>query len=107
MQCVNCLSKEAKLRGVRGWQWLWSPLVVELHCDRCLSNFYFPTIAWAAHRVMELYEDAAAPSEGGTERKPASGGGGARRVGWSAHTPRSDGGASPSGADAPDGSSPT
>lgn len=63
MQCVNCLSKDAHLRGIHGMQWVLSPLVVELHCDRCLSNFYFPTFAWVANRLMELTDEDAAMEE--------------------------------------------
>jgi hypothetical protein len=64
MKCINCLSRDAHLRGIHGWQWLWSPLFVEIHCERCLHDFYFPTIAWGIGRIKELTDDGAMPDDG-------------------------------------------
>jgi hypothetical protein len=44
MRCVCCLSGEARCRWPRGGEWFWIPLALPLHCNRCLSNFYLPTL---------------------------------------------------------------
>jgi hypothetical protein len=43
MKCVECLSKNARRRKLEGWEWIFSPLVVPVTCNRCLRWYYYPT----------------------------------------------------------------
>lgn len=44
MECLNCLSHEARPRWPKAWQWLLAPLVIPVRCERCISWYYYPTI---------------------------------------------------------------
>jgi hypothetical protein len=42
MECINCLSREARTLKARGWQVLMAPIVVPVMCNRCLTSYYYP-----------------------------------------------------------------
>lgn len=54
MRCVKCLSKEARVCKIRGFQWLWSPFCVTVRCNRCLSTYYYPGLFVLLSAVIRL-----------------------------------------------------
>lgn len=55
MRCLICLSKQPT-RGLRphGWQWLFTPLIWPVRCNRCLKAFYAPTLFFIPAMIRRL-----------------------------------------------------
>jgi len=56
MHCYRCLSKAAKFRHLSTRDWLLSPLGVPMRCDRCISNYYYPTILLPIRMLLDMFE---------------------------------------------------
>lgn len=57
MECLNCLSKDARVRRPLGvWDYLFSPLLLPVKCKRCLNQWRFPTVLVLLEFLIEKLE---------------------------------------------------
>lgn len=51
LQCLNCMSKEARRLKLSLLQRLIAPLVVPVLCNRCLTSYYYPRMLIIMERL--------------------------------------------------------
>ncbi|HEY5315697.1 MAG TPA: hypothetical protein VIK18_24415, partial [Pirellulales bacterium] len=57
MECVNCLSKQARVRRpLTFWDYVWSPLILPINCPRCLQRWRFPTVLVGLEKLIDLLD---------------------------------------------------
>jgi hypothetical protein len=58
MQCFNCLNKKARVRRpLRYWEYVLAPLILPVHCKRCLNTWHFPTVLVLLEHLVERLDE--------------------------------------------------
>jgi hypothetical protein len=57
MECLNCLSKQARIRRpLTFWDYFWSPLMLPVKCPRCLKHWRFPTVLIGLEKLLDIID---------------------------------------------------
>ena len=52
MQCIHCLSREAKPVKGSVLELVFTPLVMPFYCVRCMTRFYVPSLVVLSRRLF-------------------------------------------------------
>jgi hypothetical protein len=56
MKCLNCLSCDAQVDKMKPANWFFSPIVLPVFCNRCITGYFVPTVAAVPHLFGKLLD---------------------------------------------------